>query len=157
MLGEGLLDVLELARSKGLRLVRLKEASDPALAAMGLPPDTLARIGADLASGNLVVIPERPVEVDGRPRAGWWRVSPLTGETTAAMDTGYHQDNTEEAFLENDTVCGRTLVRNRFHRNPFWRRHPGQIARDMGFNPEDMNVLNLILDYQQGLLQLGLL
>lgn len=151
------LDVLALAKAQGLKLITLRSSNDPAFAAMKLPPDTRARIVANLTAGHVVVFPEKPVEVAGKIRTGWWQVNTATGETTAVMDTGYHQDVTEEAFLENDTVAGQTLVRNRFHRNPFWRRHPGQIARDMGFNPEDMNVLNLILDYQQGLLQLGLL
>jgi hypothetical protein len=153
----GTLDVLTAAKAQGLKLLALRAADDPAIAAMDLPPDTRARIARDLAAGHIVVLPEKPIQVAGRSRTGWWRVSPATGETVAVMDTGFHADTTEEGLM-NDANTGGTVVRNRVHRgSSFWRRHPGQIARDMGQNPEDMHVLNTILDFQWQMFELGIL
>lgn len=156
MLGNTL-DVLDAAKAQGIKLVAVHSAENRALGAMNLPQDTRARIELELAAGQILVLPSRPIESGGRLRTAWWRVTPATGETVAVLDTGYHSDTTEEAFLDNDTLCARTAIRPQNPGGSFWRRHPGQIARDMGFNPEDMQVLDLILDFQNGLLQLGVL
>lgn len=56
------------------------------LADLSLPPDTLAAVGKDLASGYLVILPETLPR--GSTMAGWWRIDPETGETLGMAADG---------------------------------------------------------------------
>lgn len=54
------------------------------------PEDGRARLEEDLSQGHLAVVPQRAVLVEGRPRLGWWRVDPRSGETVAVTDEGLY-------------------------------------------------------------------
>jgi len=56
----------------------------------GFSPDVWVRVGQALAQGELVVIPNQPVELGGRPRIGWWSIDPRTGRTITVLDDGFH-------------------------------------------------------------------
>jgi hypothetical protein len=45
-------------------------------------------ISSALRDGYIVVIPERPVLMDGIPRLGWWLIDPATGAAKDVLDTG---------------------------------------------------------------------
>lgn len=66
----------------------LRTPGEARAAGVKLPAETLARIEADVAAGNVVVVPKRPAVVDGRPFAGWWRIDPSTGTTLDIGETG---------------------------------------------------------------------
>lgn len=51
-------------------------------------PSATAAIEAALERGEVVVIPARPVTLDGAPRTGWWTIDPGTGSTADSMDDG---------------------------------------------------------------------
>ena len=55
---------------------------------LDLPQRAKADIAADLANGYVVVVPERSVELDGTPQAGWWRASPKDGTTLGVLTEG---------------------------------------------------------------------
>jgi hypothetical protein len=64
---------------------------------LGLPPDILARLLADLNAGQVIVSPTgdaRPFEL-----AGWWRVDPLTGTTLGMGNNGWGAVLVEYAFV----------------------------------------------------------
>ena len=65
------------------------------LAQLDMPEQAKANIAGDLANGYVVVVPERSVEVDGSPQAGWWRVSARDGTTLGVMTGGRGQANEE--------------------------------------------------------------
>jgi transglutaminase-like putative cysteine protease len=77
--------IFDLARSQGIP-VRVIQGSLPA--GSSYPPEALSLITAALDAGRLVVVPERAVEVAGRPRLGWWLVDPATGRTEDQLDNG---------------------------------------------------------------------
>lgn len=55
-----------------------------------IPLDPLARsrLEADLAAGQIVVIPVKPVDLGGSPVLGWWIVDPATGRTRDELQSG---------------------------------------------------------------------
>jgi len=152
--GPGFQNTLRLFIAAGPQLQALRDINDPALAAQSLPPDIRARVAADLRSGFTVVLPERPPSAEGSPGHGWWRVDPRTGGTVGVMGTGYHQELTERAYYESDTVISKTLVR-RVSMKGRWGRHPTQIAKDLGWNPNSVEDLGRIIDIQWWLLKQG--
>jgi hypothetical protein len=60
-----------------------------------IPPEALAGVRADLASGHLVVAPREAMTLDKSLRYAWWRINPRTGESVAVTDEGLHQATTE--------------------------------------------------------------
>ncbi len=152
---DNVLDLLEAARSEGLKLVTLRGPGDHAAAALGLHPDAAERVAADLAAGYLVVIPEKPAAAGDSRRSGWWRVHPRTGETVAVMDTGYHSDTTEETIINDRTVL---YLRPRQYvpTHKFWSQQAADIARQAGFGPGEEFIIPIIERFQLGLLRLGI-
>jgi hypothetical protein len=60
----------------------------------GLPPRCEQMMKDALARGRDVIVPEKPAELAGRERWGWWEVDPETGEVIGVMDDGQHQAST---------------------------------------------------------------
>src|SRR5262249_15745558 len=61
-------------------------------------PDALARIVVTLQAGHVVVVPDRPVLLDGRPTTAWYDFDPATGDTGGLTEDGGHQSVTEYSF-----------------------------------------------------------
>ncbi len=53
-----------------------------------VPPDAAMRLTGWLTHGLVAVLPERPVQLDGRDRTGWWLVDPASGQAFDEMDDG---------------------------------------------------------------------
>lgn len=67
----------------------------------GLPADVIQRISAALDARRIVVVPERSISWEGRPRWGWWDIDPMTRETIGVLDTGLHQGMLETTILDS--------------------------------------------------------
>jgi hypothetical protein len=68
---------------------------------LGLPAYEQGFLEGRLASsGGIVMIPEKPISWEGRPRWGWWEVDPRTRETIGVLDTGLHQAMIQRTILE---------------------------------------------------------
>jgi transglutaminase-like putative cysteine protease len=82
-------DVFEAAQRTGVRSILLgQQNAASALPRLGLPPGVRARIGEEIARGNIVLVPERAVPLRARPTAGWWRIDPASGSTLGIMESG---------------------------------------------------------------------
>jgi hypothetical protein len=79
------------------------------LEALGLAPLARSTLAAALADGWVAIGPERPVDIGGMQRIGWWLFDPVTGRLIDRMD-----DGRGIAFVEN------TLARYA----AFLARHP---------------------------------
>jgi hypothetical protein len=88
--------VFAAAAAGGRGELLLRDAGDARWQHLPASPDVRARVEADLRSGYLVVLPDRPV--DGR--LGWWRVNPRNGSAIGVMDDGFHQGGTEKIKTE---------------------------------------------------------
>ena len=54
------------------------------------------------AKGNVIVVPEKPVEIDGKSTVGWWEIEKTSGRIIGVMESGEHQATAEAAInLEN--------------------------------------------------------
>src|SRR5207249_543832 len=59
-----------------------------------LLPDTRARLQDEVGHGYWAIAPEREIEFGGKPRFGWWRLDPRSGETVAVSDDGLYGEYT---------------------------------------------------------------
>lgn len=78
--------LFELALSTGIQTVVMSR--DQIKLGPDVPDDAQARVRADIASGRVAVAPERSVSIGGKQRFAWWRIDPISGETTAVTDEG---------------------------------------------------------------------
>ncbi len=102
--------VFALADAAGVPAIALA-GPDAAVDPLGLPADVRERVRADLAAGYTVVIPKVPVTLGGKPRTGWWRVDPATGETIGVMDTGFNTATTD--YTETTVITTRAQALRR--------------------------------------------
>lgn len=84
--------LFEAAEAAGVR-TRVFQGSLPAGVSYGVAADM--RLAEALASGDVVVIPERPLQLAGEERIGWWRVDPVSGRTVDEMADGSGSEGTE--------------------------------------------------------------
>jgi hypothetical protein len=75
----------------GVRTLRGAGAADD----LPYAPGALARVRAALASGLVVVAPERPVAIAGGTHVGWWLVDPSTGRTWDELEDGRGAESVE--------------------------------------------------------------
>lgn len=51
-------------------------------------PEIVSLLQMAGAAGLIVIVPERPVDLDGTPAIGWWLVDPVTGTVRDQFETG---------------------------------------------------------------------
>jgi hypothetical protein len=87
----GAADLYRRSASQGVQWVALRPGAAgtaPDWARVQVPENERALIARDLAAGQVAVVPVRPVEANGKPCVGWWRVDPVSGETLAMTEAG---------------------------------------------------------------------
>ena len=92
------LKVFAAAKEAGIATNVLQPASG-ATAPADLAAGPKQLVQAALDGGQIVIIPERTVQLGGRDRIGWWLVDPVTGQTRDQMDDGRGSTMTEYAVL----------------------------------------------------------
>jgi hypothetical protein len=88
--------VLEAARKQGIHEIVLRqrdEAKDLSNAAISAP--IKAEVSEALAAGEIVIMPSRPVLVDGQQQIAWWRLRPEGGDLTGILPGGRGGDFVE--------------------------------------------------------------
>jgi hypothetical protein len=94
----GVSRIFEEARRQGVgTLVLNSSAAGAALPEVG--EAARQRIREALTAGYVVIVPERPVNLNGVERTGWWQVDPATGVTVDQMDDGGGAVNVEMLFI----------------------------------------------------------
>lgn len=82
-------------RKQSLEWLTIKDLSDPALRQLNISNDARFRVEQDLAQGNIVILPEKEVEVNGRPILAWWRINATNGQTLGISLNGGGQSFAE--------------------------------------------------------------
>jgi hypothetical protein len=91
--------VFEEAARQGIAIltIRPEDASGGARPA-DLTPEADLLLDQALDAGWIVIVPERPVDLDGTPAIGWWLVDPATGAVRDQFETG--QETTLVEYAE---------------------------------------------------------
>jgi hypothetical protein len=101
--------IFEEAARQGIATVVLRPGeADPARLAIG--EGARALIAAALEAGLVVIVPERPVALDGEERIGWWLVDPATGATEDQMDDGRGVEMAEYARALGVALCAASMT-----------------------------------------------
>jgi hypothetical protein len=94
--------IMEEAARKNIPIRMFSSLEADKMKTLGLPAYVQGFIEGTLASsGRVVMIPERAISWEGRPRWGWWLVDPRTRETIGVLDTGFHQAMLEHTILQD--------------------------------------------------------
>jgi hypothetical protein len=108
--------LVDLAKKQGLDWQLVKNAEDKKWEKWRLSEDTRKRIVDTLDEGWFVVVPARPLVIEGKARLGWWRLDPRNGETLGVMDTGFHQAETEYSVEDKEIARRCTDAINTVHK-----------------------------------------
>jgi len=89
------------------------------LADTSVPDSVKAELSATLATGNDVVVPTKPVILDGRAQVAWWRFDPTSGELIGVMPGGRGQALYEYVWpVVSTALCLRNEVNNEAEEGP---------------------------------------
>lgn len=108
-----------------------------AVGKLGWPSDPAARLASHIDDGFVAIVPNQPVERAGRPRVGWWRVDPRTGDTIGVMDTGFHTD--VETGETTEIVALRSYIQREGPRNRALR---SRVNNNMSVSKGDREFMN---------------
>jgi hypothetical protein len=81
--------------TQGLSWVFIRDIRDPDLENAQMASDTRAYIEQDLAGGYVVIVPPKPILMNGKPSTGWWRIDPRSGTTIGMSGSGSGQAMTQ--------------------------------------------------------------
>jgi hypothetical protein len=109
-------NLVDLAKNQGIDWQLVKNPEDKKWEKWRLSEDIRQRIQESLASGWSVLVPKRPLVIEGKARLGWWRVDLRNGETLGVMDTGFHQADTEYSVEDQEIARRCTDAINSLHR-----------------------------------------
>jgi hypothetical protein len=72
------------------------------LGRLGMPEQVEKRAFKAIASGSILIVPERSVRFNGRDRWGWWEVDPKAGGVLGVLDSGLHQAMLQRTVLDTE-------------------------------------------------------
>jgi large repetitive protein len=78
--------VFEEAERNGIPIIALNPAEP--MPNLDMSARAKVRIAEVLAGGQIVIVPQRSVTINGEAVSGWWQVDPTTGETIDRMEDG---------------------------------------------------------------------
>jgi hypothetical protein len=103
---ENTAEIFMKSSSQGSKWLTIRSISDPAWQNTELSQDIRSRIGQDLASGYIVLVPQKPLLLEGKPLTGWWRIDPTNGHLLGFMESGRGQAMTEYSIMDHFLAFG---------------------------------------------------
>ncbi|HEX4797464.1 MAG TPA: hypothetical protein VH370_26960 [Humisphaera sp.] len=88
------------ARSAPEQWLVVRADNDAAWAGLKVSDDVRARVNAELAAAQVVIIPTQPPIIDGTPRMSYWRIDPATGQCLGVGENGWGQAMSEQTSLQ---------------------------------------------------------
>ncbi len=105
---ENTAELLAGSATQGVDWLLVRDPAELRQAGRVVPDDARVRMERELAAGNVLVAPARPLRRDGKDYFGWWRIDPRSGTSLGMMETGMGQSLTERivltAFLMGPTL-----------------------------------------------------
>jgi hypothetical protein len=83
------------SKTQGIDWMFIRDARDPDLQKAQMESETRAFIEQDLADGYFVIVPQKPILINGKPSTGWWRIDPRSGTTIGMSGRGSGQAMTQ--------------------------------------------------------------
>jgi hypothetical protein len=89
--------VFATAETQGINLLVAQPHGDglAQIAAISAPDSVKGELAGDIGAGQVLVLPSRSVQLDGRPQIGWWRFDQRSGELIGVMPGERGQSFTE--------------------------------------------------------------
>jgi transglutaminase-like putative cysteine protease len=81
-----------------------------ALSSLEIPVEAKARISQAVTTGRLVLVPTRPVELNGQERVAWLEVNLDSGASIAVLDNGAHASLSEQQGPLGSSKLGQTAM-----------------------------------------------
>lgn len=88
---ENCAEIFDQAISQQIKLLTIKDSTDPIFDKLKLSENTKTRIEKDLFEGYLIIIPEKEVIIKNNPVIAWWRLEPNTGNILGISENGWGQ------------------------------------------------------------------
>jgi hypothetical protein len=92
--------LMKLASQSGIPYQLYSQQEQEYLDELPLPDNVRDMLKESLESGQVVMLPSRPVNFAGSPRWGWWQIDPLSRHTIGVLDSGLHQAVIERTLIE---------------------------------------------------------
>jgi len=92
--------IMQEAAKKNIPVRFFSEQEKDELERLGMPEPVWSRALKAIATGSVLVVPERSIRFDERDRWGWWQVDPQTQEVIGVLDTGLHQAMIQRTVLD---------------------------------------------------------
>jgi hypothetical protein len=94
--------VMQEAAARGIPIRFYSRLEKAALERLDMPDHVLNRALQSIASGSILIVPERSIPFEGKDRWGWWEVDPRTREAIGVLDTGLHQAMIQRTVLDTE-------------------------------------------------------
>jgi len=94
--------IMQEAAKRKVPIRFISELEKHELEKLAMPDHVRNRALQAIASGSILIVPERSVRFEGKNRWGWWQVDPLTRETIGVLDTGLHQAMLQRTVLDTE-------------------------------------------------------
>jgi hypothetical protein len=102
--------LMHLAQSQGIGAHLFSARERGRLDSLNLPATVLARLEDTLETGQIVLLPLKPVSFDGQMRWGWWQIDPVSRHTIGVLDSGLHQAMIEKTLIETEGVLSNEMA-----------------------------------------------
>lgn len=106
--------VFATARGDATPIVTLRASDAAKVRDIPASDEARARAQAELAAGNVLVVPSRGVPMDGQTRLGWWVLDPGRATALDEMDDGTHQSGAESMNTQGEAKKNAAAARSGF-------------------------------------------
>lgn len=87
---ESAMDVFEEAERRNIQILSASDIATVEELAAAYPPEGRLRLRESVARNRIIVFPEVPVDIEGKPLVAWFEFDPVSGETQDVMGDGSH-------------------------------------------------------------------
>lgn len=92
--------IMQEATKRNVPIRFYSELEKEELEKLGMPDHVQNRALKAIASGSILIVPERSVRFEGKARWGWWEIDPKTRAAIGVLDTGLHQAMLQRTVLD---------------------------------------------------------
>ncbi len=111
--------VFKRAREEQVPVIAIRQGDIARVKLIAGSEEAQARIQTRLGEGYTVFVPQRPLEISGASRIGWWAVQPETGIILDEMEDGTHSSTVDSTGTQGVSIQT-TRVSYKAYLRAFW-------------------------------------